>query len=359
MINQQTTLIRLNQPPVRNPRAKKRKKTKSTGHRKSNPKVQKDDDDDDCVVLDGDPYKTTEQATTIDTCAADELLVLGQKGEIACRDFPHPRHACAKYPFDATPHDKYCDMCHCYVCDIRAPCPYWRIFFSSVDHCHAANNKEQRWKNHRESIRNGEMLPLPASSIPQLQSIRSPQNTWSSPVTHTGIRACSVRTNANIRPIYSTTEQSRTFPQNPGLQPRGANGNLNPRFVSSNPFPSTARRPSGGVYTPPRASQANPQRIVSGYISTLPESITKVFARQFNRNMYSGNVQANGVPSATTNLPANQQQQQQQSGRSNNKALSEFEEWLMEDFTPTGPVCPLPGQDSDATFAFDFEAFLK
>lgn len=242
-------------------------------------------------------------------------------------------------------------QCHCYVCDIRAPCPYWRIFFSSVDHCHAANNKEERWKKHRESIRNGEMLPLPASSIPQLQhlsksqSIRSPQNTWSSPVTHTRIRACSVRPNANIRPVYSTTEQSRT---NPGLQPRGANGNLNPRFVSSNPFP----RPSGGVYTPFRASQGNPQRIVSG-------SITKVFARQFNRNMYSGNVQANGVPSATTNLPANQQQQQQQSGTSNNKALSEFEDWLMEDFTPTGPVCPLPGQDSDATFAFDFEAFLK
>lgn len=208
------------------------------------------------------------------------------------------------------------------------------------------------------------MLPLPASSIPQLQqlskshSIRSPQNTWSSAVTHTGIRTCSVRPNANIRPVYSTTEQSKTFPQNPGLHPRGANANLKPRFVSSNPFPSTAaRRPSGGVYTPPRASQGNPQRIVSGYISTLPESNTKVFARQFNRNMYSGNVQANGVPSATTNSPASQQQQ---SGRSNNKALSEFEDWLMDDFTPTGPVCPLPGQDSDATtFAFDFEAFLK
>lgn len=65
------------------PKSKKRKKTKSTGHRKSNLKVQNDDDDDDdCVVLDCDPYKTTEQATTIDTCAADELLVLGQKGEV-------------------------------------------------------------------------------------------------------------------------------------------------------------------------------------------------------------------------------------------------------------------------------------
>ncbi|CAA7050113.1 unnamed protein product [Microthlaspi erraticum] len=361
-------------------KSKKRKKTKTTGHRKSNSKVKNedgDDDDDDCVVLDCDPYQTTEKETTTDTCATDEVLVVGQKGEIACRDFPHPRHACAKYPFNTTPHENFCDMCHCYVCDIRAPCPYWRILFSSMDHCHA-NSKEQMWKNQRESIRNGETLPRPASSKPQpqqlsqSQSMRSPQNPWYSPA----IRPCSVSPNTHTRPGFST-EQSRTAPQNPGLQPRGPagsyNANRNPQFVSSNPFAAT-RRPSGAVYPPVprggvyppvprrrgriyRASQGNPQGMVTDYISTVPESATKVFARHFNRNMYSGNVQASVVPSATTNPPANQQQQ---SGRSNSKALSEFEDWLMNDNTPTGPVSPLPGQDNDgATFAFDFESFLK
>jgi len=29
--------------------------------------------------------------------------------QIACRDFPHPRSACAKHPFSRTPHERYCD----------------------------------------------------------------------------------------------------------------------------------------------------------------------------------------------------------------------------------------------------------
>ncbi|KAF3485664.1 hypothetical protein F2Q69_00052006 [Brassica cretica] len=71
-----------------------------------------EEDDDDCVILDGDPDKTTK--TDTDKLANDddddEVLVVGQKGEIACRDFPHPRHSCAKYSFNSTSHEKYCDM---------------------------------------------------------------------------------------------------------------------------------------------------------------------------------------------------------------------------------------------------------
>jgi hypothetical protein len=30
--------------------------------------------------------------------------------QIACRDYPHPRHLCAKHPFSSTPHDRHCDQ---------------------------------------------------------------------------------------------------------------------------------------------------------------------------------------------------------------------------------------------------------
>lgn len=290
-------------------------------------------------------------------------------------------------------------QCHCYVCDTRAPCAYWFIGFSNVDHCHA-NDKELLWKNQRQCIRTEKLLPRPVSKpapiIPQLQrvsqpqSIPLPQNSFS-PVKQFGIRACSASTgvathpNTYIRPGYRA-EQPRTFPQNPGLQPPGGqlyqnhrggsyNGNPSPQVVPSNPFAWT-RKPSGGVilpengmhniaqgsqytcYTPPAASQGNPQRIVTGYISTVPESHSKVYARHFSRNMYSGNVQTSAVPSKAPNPPANQQQQQQ-SGRSNDKVLSEFEDWLMDTSNLTGPVCPSSGQDNATSFPFDFETFLE
>ncbi|XP_073315138.1 uncharacterized protein [Primulina huaijiensis] len=63
-----------------------------------------------------------------------DILVVSQKGQVACRDYPHPRHACAKYPFRNTPHNKYCKMCYCHVCDSAAPCKMWD---GSSGHCHA------------------------------------------------------------------------------------------------------------------------------------------------------------------------------------------------------------------------------
>lgn len=48
------------------------------------------EDDDDCVVLDGDPYKTKVKETTLHTCEADDdILVLGQKGEVKSYQNPH------------------------------------------------------------------------------------------------------------------------------------------------------------------------------------------------------------------------------------------------------------------------------
>ncbi|VVA99833.1 unnamed protein product [Arabis nemorensis] len=190
--------------------------------------------------------------------------------EIACRDFPHPRHSCAKYAFNTTSHDKYCDMCHCYVCDIPAPCPYWCIGISSVNHCHA-NDKEKIWKNQREYFRTGNMpttppsskptMPLPASvtvthqfSRSTTQSIvRLSQNSLTR--NQVGIRPCSssgrVANHSNVRARSSRVKQSISLSHNHGLQNRQVQslssvrnnviqkdrssymGNLRPRVASS------------------------------------------------------------------------------------------------------------------------------
>ncbi|VVB11249.1 unnamed protein product [Arabis nemorensis] len=377
-------------------------KPKNIGHHhpKSDPTVE----DDDCVVLDCDPYKMTAKENAIDTCETDDVLVVGQKGEIACRDYPHSRHACAKYPFNSTSHESYCEMCHCYVCDTRAPCAYWFMGYSYIDHCHA-NDKEELWKNQRACIRTGKILPGPASTIVQSQRVSLPQSiplphgkilpgpvskpastivqsqrvprpqsiplpqyssspvtqfgsiqlphNSSLPATQLGIRACSasisVATHPNtyISPGYRA-ELPRTFPQNPGLQPRGGqsyqnhrggsyNGNHSPQVVSSNPFTWT-QTPSGGVIRPGNNIHSIAQgsqytgyapcaAVVPSYIPTVPESHNIVYARHYGQNMYSGNVQTNAtVPSQMPNRPVNLQLQQQHSG----KSLSEIEAWLMK-----------------------------
>ncbi|KAE8662722.1 caffeic acid 3-O-methyltransferase-like [Hibiscus syriacus] len=44
----------------------------------------------------------------------DELSMVAERGQVACRDYPHSRHLCLQFPFDSTPHDKHCDLCYCY-----------------------------------------------------------------------------------------------------------------------------------------------------------------------------------------------------------------------------------------------------
>ncbi|KAI4349326.1 hypothetical protein L6164_009928 [Bauhinia variegata] len=120
------------------------------------------DVDDDCVVLDGDPEDrvTTVNETEIES---DELLIVGEKGPIACRDYPHPRHLCAKFPFSSTPHETHCGQCHCYVCDTLAPCLQWGTGVSHLDHCHASE-KVETWKTLRKNFKLGTSAPLPAST---------------------------------------------------------------------------------------------------------------------------------------------------------------------------------------------------
>ncbi|KAL5729287.1 hypothetical protein ACHQM5_002261 [Ranunculus cassubicifolius] len=112
-----------------------------------------DSDSDDCVILDEDPDKPVRRFES-QTGGSDELLIVAEKGQVACRDYPHARHLCARLPFDTNPHQKYCDMCHCYVCDTRAPCVYWGSGNSWHDHCHSTD-KDKIWRLLRQCSKQG------------------------------------------------------------------------------------------------------------------------------------------------------------------------------------------------------------
>lgn len=135
-----------------------------------------DGDDDDCVILDGDPDKhvTFENSGGDDS---DDLCLVGEKGQVACRDYPHPRHLCVKFPFNSTPHERHCDQCHCYVCDSIAPCVHWGHGISSINHCHATD-KDEYWKAQRKGAKTSrKALPFvskvgstPMNQVPSLPS---------------------------------------------------------------------------------------------------------------------------------------------------------------------------------------------
>ncbi|XP_020576151.1 uncharacterized protein LOC110021830 [Phalaenopsis equestris] len=101
-------------------------------------------DDEDCVILDGAPKSVAADSEFVELGGEilDEMLIVGEKGQFACRDYPHPRYLCATFLFTMTPHKKHCNMCHCYVCDCPAPCTYW------ASHC-SSTHKEQSWRIER------------------------------------------------------------------------------------------------------------------------------------------------------------------------------------------------------------------
>ncbi|KAL1830408.1 hypothetical protein ACET3Z_000059 [Daucus carota] len=162
-----------------------------------------EEDDDDCVVLDGDPDKpeAVENNQLVDE--SDELQVVAETGQVACRDYPHPRHLCAKYQFTSTAHETHCSQCHCYVCDLLAPCLHW-----DGNHCHATD-KEEYWKNERKSLKNrhqaavsvprvytslsAEMIPISQGPVSvSFEPTYVPSGQVPGPAT---IRACSWSTN--------------------------------------------------------------------------------------------------------------------------------------------------------------------
>lgn len=58
----------------------------------------------------------------------------------------------------------FADMqCHCYVCDLPAPCLKWGTGISSTDHCHATE-KAEMWKIQRKNFKRRNSAPLTVST---------------------------------------------------------------------------------------------------------------------------------------------------------------------------------------------------
>ncbi|KAH0902503.1 hypothetical protein HID58_042006 [Brassica napus] len=105
---------------------------------------------EDCFILDFDPndsFDSEKLSSSENPESDDDVAIVHEKGQVACRDYPHPRHLCLKYPFGSTNHQLHCNNCYCYVCDVAAPCPHWTpIAYES--HCEAS--AERRWNRLRE-----------------------------------------------------------------------------------------------------------------------------------------------------------------------------------------------------------------
>ncbi|KAA8533523.1 hypothetical protein F0562_031043 [Nyssa sinensis] len=111
------------------------------------------EDREDCFILDFDPDEALglsklSMSKDLDNSDAPDLYVIAEKGQVACRDYPHSRHVCVKYPFEQTPHESYCELCYCYVCDLAAPCKSW----SGLNgHCNALDS--EAWKLQRKLMK--------------------------------------------------------------------------------------------------------------------------------------------------------------------------------------------------------------
>ncbi|KAJ4869388.1 Uncharacterized protein Rs2_13342 [Raphanus sativus] len=70
---------------------------------------------EDCFILDFDPndsFDSRKQSFSGNPEGGDDddVAILHEKGQVACRDFPHPRHLCLKYPFESTHHSLHCNQ---------------------------------------------------------------------------------------------------------------------------------------------------------------------------------------------------------------------------------------------------------
>ncbi|KAF3432728.1 hypothetical protein FNV43_RR23830 [Rhamnella rubrinervis] len=93
---------------------------------------------EDCFILDFDSPKPTVSPAPDFVDGDPDIAVVSVKGQVVvpCRDYPHSRHLCMKFPFETTSHQSCCELCYCYVCDSAAPCHFW--YYPSPAHCHAS-----------------------------------------------------------------------------------------------------------------------------------------------------------------------------------------------------------------------------
>ncbi|KAL0927277.1 hypothetical protein M5K25_001440 [Dendrobium thyrsiflorum] len=203
--------------------------------------------DEDCLILDCDPDKVVSvvdgKSESVDGCA--ELLIVGEKGHLACRDYPHPRHLCLSFPFSSTPHEKHCKLCHCYVCDSLAPCIYWGYGLSTTDHCHA-NEKEQDWKSLRNYFKLvltevPEPVRLPGSRQSNAQPFRISQDMYHP------LLGLSTTESWTAIPDASMQREHRLLNSLSGLRNLPVNrGSLH--LIGSQSFPTSHRMPTAPNY---------------------------------------------------------------------------------------------------------------
>ncbi|KAH7687476.1 MIF4G-like type 3 domain-containing protein [Dioscorea alata] len=109
--------------------------------------------EEDCYILEPDACQSLttdlERKVALTDDSEEDVCIISEKGQVACRDYPHPRHLCAQYPFNLTNHENSCPQCYCYVCDERAPCEQWE---GQLGHCHASD-KEHKWIDLRAIFR--------------------------------------------------------------------------------------------------------------------------------------------------------------------------------------------------------------
>ncbi|CAL0309804.1 unnamed protein product [Lupinus luteus] len=180
--------------------------------------VNDEGEEDDCVILDCDPEKSVNSVEQ-QLSESDELLVVGEKGQIACRDYPHPRHLCGNYPFSSTPHQSHCDKCHCFVCDSLAPCPKWGTGLLTTDHCHATD-RSSMWKTLRKNFKLGKNAPFPVSTNYAIShDVRHPQCNIIQPHWSANLMLSNQTSSSASLHTWSTISSPSLIPQNQPLRP--------------------------------------------------------------------------------------------------------------------------------------------
>ncbi|GAU19330.1 hypothetical protein TSUD_336160 [Trifolium subterraneum] len=151
---------------------------------------------------------------------------LEEEIEIACRDYPHPRHLCANFPYSSTPHEKHCGQCHCYVCDSPAPCLKWGKGLLTTDHCHATD-KLETWKTLRNDTKLVKTAPLPApTKYGTSGGVVNSQHNNVLPLHTTQLSSNSVPTSRVLRTTSARLLSANPIPQNQASQPITINAHL-------------------------------------------------------------------------------------------------------------------------------------
>ncbi|OAY85351.1 hypothetical protein ACMD2_15489 [Ananas comosus] len=85
--------------------AEEEKDSKKNSVKIEKAKEEGDDSDDDCYEIDPIDF-----ARILTLKVSDEVVLVSEKEPVALRDFPHPRHLCANFPFNTSPHESYCSQ---------------------------------------------------------------------------------------------------------------------------------------------------------------------------------------------------------------------------------------------------------